>query len=678
MSKELAELDRLYQESEECDKPDFAEMRTSLLMINGDHYNKRGSKYWDRIRSSKDLSNEVKIRLTKNHLGKIAKRYSNVILSSAPGVMPAPRRPKESKDRKAAELCTSIWAYGKEQNNLDALIGDWADDFTGIGEVWSKFYFDQSAGNIIAYEVDENGVETPIYEGAIKIEQVLGFNVLRSPVCKNVLESPYLVIRKMVPTKDLKKQFAGSIDEIKETEEDTFMVFESNAYRPSKKGETLVREWYFRPCAEYPNGWYAIHIRGAIVAQGELPGGIFPIQGQRFDYVQTKARGIACTKPLRPCQIEINRSASKMAEHQLTLGDDKLVLANGAKLSAGVSLPGIRTVTTTGAPPTIIEGRTGAQYLDYMLGNIKEMYQLAEIDEDDAPTGDMDAFTLLFRAGAKKQRFQRYVSRFELFLKDVCQTYLKMARYYLPDSAIIQATGAAEAVNIAEFKQLPQDLIRIKLEPQTEDLESKMGRQLSLTHILQYVGNKLPERELGKIIKMLPYANVDESFSELTSDYESAENEILALDRGETPLISEVDNHEYIAGHLTARMKKADFKLMHPFLQQGYKDAVAAHMQFAQEKQQALARANSGFIPDGGTLIGVDYFVQDPNNPERTRRARLPYASVEWLVQKLKEQGAFQDEIISQMPDPAAAAQLAGSGIVQAEGQNAEIIAPSA
>mgnify|MGYP001558522254 FL=1 len=32
------ELERFYREDEDCDKEMFAEMRTNLLLISGDHY----------------------------------------------------------------------------------------------------------------------------------------------------------------------------------------------------------------------------------------------------------------------------------------------------------------------------------------------------------------------------------------------------------------------------------------------------------------------------------------------------------------------------------------------------------------------------------------------------------------------------------------------------------------
>ncbi len=691
-----ADLDRLFEEAQEADRSDFAEMRTSLLMVSGEHYNKKGARFFDRIRSSKDLTQETKVRLTKNHLGRIARQYSNIITSAAPGVHVKPKHEREIQDQKSAELNQAVWVDGKERNNLSVQIPDWVDDFAWIGEVWAKLSFNPLAGPMIPGQptldpmtgMPVQGAPRP--QGQLVIEPIYAFNLLCDPAAKHVGRANWYCERKMVSTENLKQQFPQFADKIAEVDDDTFMIFDANGYRQSKKGETLLREWYFKPGPKYPQGYYVLQIPGCVLDEGELPGGLFPIVGERFEYVQTKRRGIACTKPLRPYQIEINRAASKIAEHQLTLGDDKLVLQNGATVSAGVTLPGIRTVKVTGQAPTIMEGRAGSQYGDYMLTTIKEMYQVAEIEDDQEMPANMEPHTLLFRAAKQKRRFSRYIGRIEGFLKSLCERYLEFAHYYLDDEAVIMAVGRNERINVAEFKRTETAALSFVVEPQAEDIETKLGRQLVMTSIIQYVGQNLDSASIGKLIKQMPYANVDESFSDLTLDYECATNDILALDRGETPLVNTYDNHEYIIKRLDARRKQGDFRFLHPYIQENYQRVIDEHISIMDQQKQAMQRAQSGFIPDGGAMIGVDYFVQDPNNPERTRRARMPYAAIDWLYKKLQEQGAMT-EVMAQMPDdiimrseqlsptiPQAdpLQQLVASDIPTAGGSSAEVVPP--
>lgn len=658
---ELGKLNELYKQADDHLRGDFAKMRSSLLLIAGEHYNKRSTKNWDRIRSTKQLSNEAKLRLTKNHIGKITRRYSNIIMATAPGVVVSPANEKELRDQKAAELNQSVWAAIKQANDWVNMNMGWCDDFVGIGEVWTKCYYDPSAGSVIGYEqavnefgapiVDEMGQPVsdeskPVYEGMIKYEEIYAFNVLTDPAAKNVKKSSWYCIRKMVNIDDLKQEFPDKAEKIQQSEDETFMVFDlSSGYRESNKKECMVKEWHFRPCAKYPKGYWVMQISSVKLAEGEYPedeeGPIFPIICQPFDTIQTKCRGYAVTEPLRPYQAEINRSASKIAEHQITLGDDKLILQNGAKVSAGTQLPGIRSVTVSGAAPTILAGRSGSQYVEYMLSQIDEMYKIADLEEDDKMDGQLDPHTLLYRAASQKKKFKRYIQRFESFLKEVCEVGLRMAKVLMPDQAVIAAVGSSEAVNIAEFKRASRQGTMITVEPQSDDVETKLGRQLTFHHILQYVGNQLDPGVIGKMIRDMPYANNKDAFSDLTIDDENATNDILALDRGEMPEVNQHENHEYIISRVTSRMKQADYKRLDPQIQQMYEAFLEEHMRILREQKMAVQREQQGLIPASGTLIGVDFYLPDPQNPDRTRRARIPYDAVEWLVTKLDEQAGI-------------------------------------
>jgi hypothetical protein len=81
-------------------------------------------------------------------------------------------------------------------------------------------------------------------------------------------------------------------------------------------------------------------------------------------------------------------------------------------------------------------------------------------------------------------------------------------------------------------------------------------------------------------------------------------------------------------------------------------------------------------------MIGVDFFIQDQNNPDRTRRARFPYDSINWLMQKLQDQGTFKRQQ-EQLPDSAIAmlgqerSLQMGTGEPVAQGSQAEIVPPS-
>ena len=596
----IAELNQLYFDGDACDQQIFAEMRSNLLLVDGEHYQRRQSYFYKRIRDSRELSHEQKMRLTKNHIQKITKTYANNILSMNPGVGFSPKQDGDMHQQKLCDMDHSLWRDAVERYNIDDLQDDWCDSFIGIGEVAVKVFFDSGAGPVVGYTnkldlttgqpmLDDTGqpvpdMDKPQYKGEMVFEEIYGFNLLRPSECKDIRKAAWLGIRKMVDKQDLMGKFTDPEVQkfIVPAADETFIIFDGalGGYKRAKN-QVMVREYYFRPSWKYPQGHYYITTKEGILAEGDLPGGLFPIKIAPMDKVPTTPRGRSIVRQMRPYQVEINRSASKMAEHQVTLGDDKLLIQNGTKVSPGVALPGVRSVNYTGAPPIIMEGRSGNQYLDYMLSQVKELYDVMNVAEDSvqAPTGQMDVYTLLFRSARQKKVFQRYIKRFEKFLIEIVKLYLRLCKIHYNDQELIDAIGKKEQVNIQELRQSSDLDANIKVEPQSDDIETKMGKQLVLNHILQYVGPQLKPEEIGKLLRAMPYADSDESFDDFTLDFDMARNEMLALDRGEQPPVHESDNHAYLAKKLLARTKKPDFNYLSPFIQQNYKEKLAVHQQ---------------------------------------------------------------------------------------------------
>lgn len=660
----ISDLNKMYSEADQADQDIFAEQRSNVLLIAGEHYTRRNAKYWNRIRDSKDLTGEQKLRLTKNHLQKIAKTYVNNIISQAPSVKVVPANEKEMQDQKSASLNDSVWQYGRYKQNLKMKTMQFAKDYIDLGEVAAKIFWNPSAGKFLGYkaEMDEAGnpvmdesgqmvaSKTPAFSGDLQIERVFAFNLLRDPSSKSMEEARWFCFRKMVDIKELKAMVAGDEDKEKmvaETKDDTFLVFDGNHQNYQKsEGQAMLREYYFKPCVDYPTGYFYITVEGGILFEGELPFGIFPIIYEGFDEIQTSPRHRSIIKQLRPYQAELNRAASKIAEHQVTLGDDKILVQSGTKLTTGVNLPGVRTLQYSGMSPTILAGRAGDQYTAYMQGQIAEMYQVANIAEDTALRDkNADPFGVLFQSVHDRKKFTIYSDKFEGFLCRVCSTYLDLARHYFTEDMLIPMVGRSEAVNIAEFKTTTELCYSIKVEPLSDDITTLMGRQLSINHVLQYAAGQMDKEELGKMIQQMPFANFGESFGDLTLNYDSAVNMILALDRGQQPMPNKYDDAPYMIKKLVGRQRMSDFSMLSPQIQQSYQQLTSMYEDMEQQKQMQILAAEAEFIPSGGARIKVDYYVPDPTNPSRPVRATLPAESVDWLIKRLADQGSAQDQL---------------------------------
>jgi len=668
-----SDLDSLYLEADQCDKRIFSEMRTNLQLVAGQHYVREGSKFWERIRDNKQLTQAQRLKLTKNHLQRVTKLYRNQIESAAPGVAIVAANETELADQKAAELNQSYWSYIKACEDLPAKQAVWIQNFVEIGEVWVKVFWDMNGGQHVAYNAlmqlnpetqqeepqyddygqilpDEN---SPVYGGKIKYETHEAYNIKRDPAARSMGESPYLIVAKLLPKNSIRTMFkdpdaASKLDSSTEN----YNVYDNNTneYR-SVTDQVMVKEIYWRPAPNIPMGYYFYWTSFGILAQGELPYGVFPLIGAGFDEQTGNPRSHSIIRHGRPAQIEINRCASKIAEHQVTHGDDKVWVQSNTKVSQGSFLPGIRVNTYSGGQtPTVTEGRTGDQYMAYLEAQIDELYVLCNLKEILSEQPDSpDLYTNLFRSFRFKQKFAIYGQKIERFLMKVAETSLRIAKASASDEELVPAIGKAEYINIPEFKNTQDLHYQIRLEPRTDDIESQFGKQITLNHIMQYVGPSLGKEEVGQMIRLSPFLNREKMFQRFTQKYDNAVNDILALDRGKERPVRRYDDHKYCIETLTYRMGQPDFEQLDPRIQELYQRKLTEHEQAQAYTLQEIQRAEAGFIPTGGFLVSCDFYQADPANPSKTKRVRVPSEALDWLIKQMKLQGTEQ-EALEQLP----------------------------
>lgn len=671
--KSVQDLLSLYNEAETIDKEFMAECRSNALLVAGEHYAKKGSRFWSRVRDSKELDTEQKIRITQNHIQRITKAYLNHLVSSSPGVKIIPRNERETQDQKAAELHNAVWAYGADQMKFPSKLMNLAKDFVDLGESFVKIYWDDKAGKVIGYEgtmnemgelqVDEMGMAVPdktkpVFQGELKIEQVYPHNVLRDVNCQTIDESPFIMIRKLVDM-DVAKEMLGDDEEkqklLQAASKEEYMIFSTNQGYMKSQNQVLWRETFIRPCPSYPNGYFYVFTDAGILFEGELPYGIFPIVYAGFDSLQTSPRHRSIIKQLRPYQLEINRAASRMAENSIVHGDDKVWVQSGTKVAQGAQLPGIRVNQYSGAQPVVTAGRVGEQWVSYIDSKIKEMYQVANLDELVLEKDvQADPFAMLFRSAKEKKKFTIYAEKFERYLKEICEVYLSLAKQYFDEQMVIPMIGRNEIVNIPEFKSIDPLCYSVKVMPQSDDINTMMGKMLTVNHILQYNSSQLSKDDIGKLIRLTPYVNTEEGFSDLTLNYDYATNFILALERGSKPFISQYADPVYMIKRLDKRMLESDFQFLSPQIQQTFMQARQFFADNDIKQKQEIQRAQAGFIPSGGALVKADLQVTVPNSEggTKTTRAVFPVEALSWLQKQLDIQGSAQDQLQRELTPP--------------------------
>lgn len=694
MSEELDlnKRNEIFEKAQQCDKDLFAEYKNNVLVEAGKQWNNTKRRIYNRL-SESGADQQTKVRLTKNHISVILSAIKNQIGSKAPWTRPFPHAESEAQDQKAAELALAVWSDAKHRYNLQEKRDRWLNNFVVIGETGAvKIFWDPNKGKLVGYEqaqdeqgnllfedqlgqptlqqhvTDEAGnvlaenkpksSNKAVMSGDFVLETILPFNLRRDPSCETLEESPYLGIEKMMELDDAKKLAQGDqnkIDKLKASAETTFKVFDNNKgdYVDSKN-QVLVRELYYRPCSNYPNGQFSIFTKEVdLVEPQELPHGIFPIvDSEGYKNIVTTPRGISETRNLRPLQANLNQLASQKMQHELTVGDDKLVLSGGSKVEKGSDFPGIRTIKVTGAPPTVISGRTGDQFLASIQAITDEMYRIAGVEYLlEEVSGQMDPNAMLFRSMRQKVKFSGPAEKFERFLTKVNKLYLQLHQKYASEEMMIKAVGRNEHVNISEWKNVSELDYAIKLEPVGEDIESALGRSLQIQTILQYAGDKIPPESIPQIISAMPHLNGHDMFGNLLQDETDAKNVILSLDRGEVPTPRKYDNHKYIIKKLNSRMRERSFDLLDPQIQANYEEYILAQEQFENEEITQIKMLQAQTIPTSGALVTVQLYESVPNSSGgvKTQFMKMPTDTILWVKKALEAQGTYLEQF-EQLP----------------------------
>lgn len=642
----LQKLNSSYSDSDSVDRGLFAEMRSNCLLYIGNHHNtQKESIFRDYIRGNQKVPTEKKLRLTKNHIGAICDRLINATVTShSPSVIIQPRHKMEVQDKKASDIASGVWARIKTYNKLDEMVADFGFNFIVCGEVLSFSYFDQSKGEYLGEAEVQDEMGNVIgkqhkFSGEIVVKNLDPFNTLRDASTRSWETSPVIHYREMVDIEELKALANGDsdiIDKISKSSEESFVVFDSNKneFINSSKDKALARWSFYRPCMEYPEGHYVLWTTDTIITEGSLYG-VFPIARRAYSKVTSHPRGYGIIKRLRPCQGEINRIASTIANSQVYFRD-RLIIQNGSKVSNGGLVGGSQVLRVTGAAPTVQQGQSGEKYLSVLDHQIAEMYNLANLQlEEEEKIPNADPMGMLYRSLKDKKKFSQKSDLFEGFLIETAQICLKLAQIYFTDEHLIPSVDKKDYINIQEFKNITELDYSIEIKANSSDIESTLGQQISVQHTLQYAQG-LSAEQTAVLVANMPYLKDSAMAQEITADFRAVEDIFAAIERGEALGVMPSDNHDYFIKRINGRMKESSFRFLPPQVQQMYHQRLQEHEAIKAEQADKLTRAQAGMVPAGGALIPVSLYL-DPENS--SKRVRLPHDAVLWLYKKLSENG---------------------------------------
>ena len=642
----LNDLNAVYDEANNKDRALFAEMRTNIKIRNGEHYNTSARKIIEGFRNSGMIDKESKIRLTKNYAYSITDEYINSIVTRSGSIVASPFNKGDIRDTKKANMFNSVFEWFRQTNNYSSLREDLVNDFVVIGETYVVLRYDYDYGDIIG--AAEDG--TPVKSGRIVADVRYGFEAKRDPEAKSFDDCRYIIFDRYIDKTDAKKllQDAG-VNEgvlIDSTTKSALAYDYATGSYINDNSKCVFREMYVRPCSAYPNGKYILFNQNAICVFIDLPAGLFPVYQAGFAKITASPRSSSILRVIRPFQVEINRASSKMAEHQITIGDDKMIMYGGSKLTSNKVLDGVRMLNVDGQKVDVLQGRTGEQYLGYIQKEIEGMHDVAKVRYllEDKQT-QADPYTILYRSMKDKAIFSIYINRFVEFEKAMFKGVLSLAKYYLTPDHAIKIVGKNEMVNIEELYDMSENDCDIKVEDIGSDLESRFGRIMTTNHVLQYAGSSMQPDQLGRIIKNLPYGDSDEIMDPMTITYDIAVNTIMTLDKGDLPVVEPPDL-DYMINSISLRMAKPDFKYLDASIKMNYNNYMTVLKEMKSSLMLQEQQAQMGQVPAGGFLTTINASWTNPATG-KVERIKAPSEAIAWLMSTLQRQGWMSQNLNS-------------------------------
>ena len=650
----------LFKESSDADEKTYREMRSSIKMHAGDHYGRQGnnSRGWGSItrtgnNTKKDLN---RVRLVKNHAPRVADTYVNQIMDTVPDVEVISINSNDARSQRIADLNNQVLSEDKRRTKkYKQRLREKALDFVVTGEIAVKLFWDE----------DKDWVAE---------QDILPFDLLRAPGIKKVEDSPWLIHRNIFSLDELKTMFgeewvkknAGSqsspMDQGVEAYGQAHVVFDTQEREYQRMEGMEIREFYLRPTAKFPNGYFCYFTDSGIIQEGELPGGIFPIQVARCLTTTSMSRGHSPFKKMYPYQQEINRASSQDASNNIHFGDDKMITGAHANVNIGDQIQGMSHLRVNQYGGKIMDaiqivpGTGIPKNIDYVLGLIKEMdytLNIASLTEEKKGPRSGEISYVLYSTIKDKRKFSTVAQCFEEFLKEVAETKLKLFRHYLNASDLIHDSNRQDYIIIDDFKNTDEEDYLIEVKVRNNTPEELVGRQAMAREVMQYASQNLDPISLGHLLKETILGDSQALISHFTAPEETATQNLIALEKGMFPQFSETEDFSYKAKRITDRMNRADFHLLPPYIQQIFKEFLMLCEQKIAEHARDKMRLEKGIIPTTGPQINTDFYISAPSagGGTKTIRAKFPSHSLEWLMEALKKQGTMM-ETIAPLPAP--------------------------
>tara|TARA_R100000152_G_C6780453_1_gene213226 strand:- start:2100 stop:4298 length:2199 start_codon:yes stop_codon:yes gene_type:complete len=571
-----------------------------------------------------------RVRMVLNYIMPTVETLAGKLVENRPGFICLPSS-DDDDDVEAARQCEHLLEYLWHELGMQNKLHEAVKWMATTGTVFFKCWWDSNIGDdyitdddvehLIEYITKDLGVEEPEEPeskskkkkkkkrdkrtaGLPVIDVLSVLEVGWDPGARDLDDSRWIIHANMMHIDEIRMRWpkkgqyvvSDTQYEVDHHSQNVLREFSnSSGTDQSTIDRILVLEYFEKPSARHPDGYYSI-VAGDIVLEEDeaLPYGKMPFFCARHVTVPGKLAGEGVVTSLIPAQKELNKSVSQRIENKNLHAQPKWRAEKGSvDRSAFTDEPGeIIFYNRTSArppeplppPPLSPEHRMLEKE---QIEHIQNISGVSDVTRGMAPSQTSGrAIGLLSDLDATK--LGPTVRELETCIEKMCMQMLWMWRQYMPIEKTIQVVGKNNGLEVFRFhsQQIKNTNVRIMANSMLPKHPSYRREQVMQMYQVGILGDPSDPQTQMKARKMMEFGDMDPVYGDEDRDRRYAREENHMLANGKTPDVSPWEDHIVMIDEHLKFMKSVEYRLLPIDVQENFERHLAWHYHAESQQQQ--------------------------------------------------------------------------------------------
>jgi len=519
----------------------------------------------------------------------------------------------ERSDIRAAKIGSAILKNIYYEQGIQSLMGEMYAWMEACGSVFVKNIWNPDTGPLVGMEKDEEGNVINIYEGDLDVIVCPAFEIYPDTNYRQTVDACRSIIHvKLYHIDEIKDIWGVEVEP-----EDTVATKLQRAmtglsgltgamqFSSAKmKDYAAIKEYWERPCKQYPNGRLIVVCNDKLIHFGDMPYPLGKDGRPTYPFVKVDCIerpgvfwGRTIAERLIPLQRRYNALKNRKVEYlnrvaigQWSIEKDSMEIAD---FEANAGAPGYINVRNPGTqPPVPIQSAQlprmfSEEEIDILqqfnaLSGVSDLARLSE-----AEPGARSGVAMGIQLGQDDARLVSTVKNLETFLVDCGRQWLRLYKKYVSGSRTLKTVGKDSLVEVIDWTgaDITSDDVVVEafsslLEPPEQ--RRQMVFNLMQSGLLHDENGKINKHMKSKILEIIELGNWESVDDDEQLHVSKAHRENLKLSGGQTVMPDYFDDHvRHIYNHNNNRLTVdyEELRLQFPQVDQFYEAHVSAHLE---------------------------------------------------------------------------------------------------